>query len=111
MVLCKVHFYTIISSCQITSCEQIETVINYSFTHASELHNRRRFRIGCVRLLCDSHAFSMEMCYLNYAGGTSCRKLCHLNDEGVNACAGLTEKEWKEINIIRDENEADIRNP
>jgi hypothetical protein len=51
----------------------------------------------------------MEMCSLNYAGGTSYWKLCHLNDEGVNSCAGLTEKEWKEINILRDENEADIR--
>jgi hypothetical protein len=37
MVLCKIHFYMIISSCQITSCEQIETVINYPFTHASEV--------------------------------------------------------------------------
>jgi hypothetical protein len=53
--------------------------------------------------------FSWEMCSLNYAGGTSCWKLCHLNDEGVNQCAGLTEKEWKEINILRDENQADIR--
>lgn len=61
--------------------------------------------IGCVCMLCDSHALSREICSLTYAGDTSC---CHLNDEGVNSCAGLTEKEWKEINILRDENEADI---
>jgi hypothetical protein len=31
--------------------------------------------IGGVCTLRESHAFSMEMCSFNYAGGTSCWKL------------------------------------